>query len=180
MPLSDDKRDILTNDLLTWIEQREAEQIAYGVYDVTMTGTDVLGKYQPVDATRPPLADREDDLRTALRWLAEEVLIIRFSAEADPADWVFRSRIAETVRLLSKLRQRLAFDNTAKQRQRISHGKRLTGMELAIAVGLSPKSKGFISEIESGKKCPNVELVLQIAKHFGVSTDYLLRDDIPV
>ncbi|MEI8308212.1 MAG: hypothetical protein WCF99_14230 [Chloroflexales bacterium] len=41
MPLSDDKRDILTNDLLTWIEQREAEQIAYGVYDVTMTGTDV-------------------------------------------------------------------------------------------------------------------------------------------
>ncbi len=140
----------------------------------------ILNKYQPVDATRPPLADREDDLRTALRWLAEKVLIIRFSAEDDPADWVFRSRIAETVRLLSKLRQRLAFDNTAKQRQRISHGKRLTGMELAIAVGLSPKSKGFISEIESGKKCPNVELVLQIAKHFGVSTDYLLRDDIPV
>ncbi len=87
----------------------------------------ILNKYQPVDATRPPLADREDDLRTALRWLAEEVLIIRFSAEDDPADWVFRSRIAETVRLLSKLRQRLAFDNTAKQRQRISHGKRLTG-----------------------------------------------------
>ena len=117
----------LADDLLTWIEQREAEQIAYGVYDVTMTGAEVLGNYQPVDATRPPLADREDDLRTALRWLAEEVLIIRFSAEADPADWVFRSRIAETVRLLSKLRQRLAFDNTAKQRQRISHGKRLTG-----------------------------------------------------
>ncbi|MEI8167342.1 MAG: DEAD/DEAH box helicase, partial [Chloroflexales bacterium] len=125
MPPTDRVR--LADDLLTWIEQREAEQIAYGVYDVTMTGAEVLGNYQPVDATRPPLADRDGDLCTALRWLAEEVLIIRFSAEADPADWVFRSRIAETVRLLSKLRQRLAFDNTAKQRQRISHGKRLTG-----------------------------------------------------
>ena len=128
MPLSVDERDRLTNDLLTWIEQREAEQIAYGVYDVTMTGAEVLGSYQPVDATRPPLADREDDLCTALRWLAEEVLIIRFGAEADPAAWVFRSRIAETVRLLSKLRQRLPPRYDAEQqRQRISHGKRLTG-----------------------------------------------------
>ncbi|MEI7644288.1 MAG: DEAD/DEAH box helicase [Chloroflexales bacterium] len=127
MPLT--ARDLarLADDVLTFIEQREAEQIAYGVYDVTMTGAEVLDKYQPVDVTRPPLADREGDLRTALRWLAQEVLIIRFSTEDDPATWVFRSRIAETVRLLSKLRQRLAFDNTAKQRQRISHGKRLTG-----------------------------------------------------
>ena len=42
MPLSDRERDLLANDLLTWIEQREAEQIAYGVYDVTMIGAEVI------------------------------------------------------------------------------------------------------------------------------------------
>jgi len=118
---------LLANDLLTWIEQREAEQIAYGVYDVTMTGAEVLSSYQPVDVARPALADRATNLREALHWLAGEALIIRFSTETDPAHWIFRSRIAETVRLLSKLRQRIARDNPDKQRQRISHGKRLTG-----------------------------------------------------
>lgn len=32
----------LADDLLTSIEQREAEQIAYGVYDVTMTGAEAM------------------------------------------------------------------------------------------------------------------------------------------
>lgn len=50
--------------------------------------------------------------------------------------------------------------------------------ELAHALGLSESSKGFISEIESGKKLPKAELVLRLADHFGVSTDYLLRDDL--
>jgi transcriptional regulator with XRE-family HTH domain len=52
--------------------------------------------------------------------------------------------------------------------------------ELALILGLSPTSKGVISEVESGKKLPSVEFVLQVAKRFGVSTDYLLRDDIPI
>lgn len=128
MPRTDRERTRLADDLLTWIEQREAEQIAYGIYDVTMTGAEVITAYQPIDTALASIVDREGDLRVALQRLAEEVLIIRFGAEADPADWIFRSRIAETVRLLSKLRQRLPpRDNTAKQRQRISHGKRLTG-----------------------------------------------------
>lgn len=119
---------ILADDVLTFIEQREAEQIAYGVYDVTMTGGEVLASYRPIDTMRPPLTDREGNLREVLRWLAEEALIIRFNGASDPADWVFRSRIAETVRLLSKLRQRLPSRSDAeKQRQRISHAKRLTG-----------------------------------------------------
>ncbi len=49
---------------------------------------------------------------------------------------------------------------------------------LAYALGLSASSKGFISEIESGKRLPKAELVLRLAVHFGVSTDYLLRDDL--
>lgn len=53
----------------------------------------------------------------------------------------------------------------------------LTQAELALALGLSESSKGFISEIESGKKLPKLELVLRLADRFGVTTDYLLRDD---
>jgi transcriptional regulator with XRE-family HTH domain len=54
----------------------------------------------------------------------------------------------------------------------------LSQSELAQALGLSESSKGFISEIESGKKVPKAELVLRLADHFGVTTDYLLRDDM--
>ncbi len=54
----------------------------------------------------------------------------------------------------------------------------LTQSELAYAIGLSDQSKGFISEIESGKKLPKAMLVLRLADHLGVSTDYLLRDDL--
>ncbi len=54
----------------------------------------------------------------------------------------------------------------------------LTQSELAHAIGLSDRSKGFISEIESGKKLPKAELVLRLAERLGVSTDYLLRDDL--
>ncbi len=53
----------------------------------------------------------------------------------------------------------------------------LTQAELAQAIGLRESSKGFISEIESGKKTPKAELVLRLADHFGVTTDYLIRDD---
>lgn len=53
----------------------------------------------------------------------------------------------------------------------------LTQAELAQAIGLRESSKGFISEIESGKKTPKAELVLRLADHFGVTTDYLMRDD---
>lgn len=55
----------------------------------------------------------------------------------------------------------------------------LSQTELAPLIGLSERSKGYISEIESGKKIPPTEIILKIALHFGVTTDYLLRDDIP-
>ncbi|MEI7643933.1 MAG: helix-turn-helix transcriptional regulator [Chloroflexales bacterium] len=54
----------------------------------------------------------------------------------------------------------------------------LTQSELAYAIGLSDRSKGFISEIESAKKIPKATLVLRLANLLGVSTDYLLRDDL--
>lgn len=54
----------------------------------------------------------------------------------------------------------------------------LSQAELAEAIGLSQYSKGFISEIESGKKIPRSELVLRLSLYFKVTTDYLLRDDM--
>ncbi len=52
----------------------------------------------------------------------------------------------------------------------------LTQSELAEQIGLSGHSKGFISEIESGKKIPRAEWIIRLALFFGVTTDYLLLD----
>jgi transcriptional regulator with XRE-family HTH domain len=65
-----------------------------------------------------------------------------------------------------------------KKVRRLREHADMTQAELAQALGLSEHSKGFISEIESGKKIPKAELVLRLAERFGVSTDYLLRDDL--
>jgi len=52
----------------------------------------------------------------------------------------------------------------------------VTLQELAEALGY--KAHGHISELESGKKVPTVEFVLQVARYFGVTTDELLKDEI--
>jgi transcriptional regulator with XRE-family HTH domain len=54
----------------------------------------------------------------------------------------------------------------------------LTQSELAEHIGLSTQSKGFISEIESGKKIPRAEWIVRLALYFNVTTDYLLLDSI--
>lgn len=53
----------------------------------------------------------------------------------------------------------------------------LTLKELAQALGHT--SHSYISELESGKKAPTAELVLRASLIFAVTTDYLLKDDIP-
>lgn len=52
----------------------------------------------------------------------------------------------------------------------------MTLKELAVALGRV--AHGYISELESGKKMPTVELVLRVAQLFEVTTDELLRDDL--
>lgn len=117
--------DLLVNDVLTYIEQREAEQIAYGIYDVTMTGRELLDGYQPIDNEIDVTTDRDASLTAVLQRLADDALIIRFDRADDPKDWVFRSRVAEIVRLLAKLRQRIVRFDNERPRHRISSGKRL-------------------------------------------------------
>lgn len=57
---------------------------------------------------------------------------------------------------------------------RIHH--KMTLVELAQAMGLT--AHGYISEIESGKKMPSAELVLNVARLFKVTTDELMKDEL--
>jgi len=52
----------------------------------------------------------------------------------------------------------------------------ITLKELALALGLS--AHGYISELESGKKKPTAEFVLNVARLFDVSIDQLLKDEL--
>lgn len=48
-----------------------------------------------------------------------------------------------------------------------------------LARRLSPASRSHINNIEAGRKEPSLDFALRAAVLFGVSVDYLLRDDIP-
>ena len=62
---------------------------------------------------------------------------------------------------------------------RLRKKRRLSQAQLAAAIGLSASSKGYISELESGKKRPSTELLLKLADYFSVSTDDLLGRTSP-
>ncbi len=57
---------------------------------------------------------------------------------------------------------------------RIQRG--LTLKELAHELG--HVAHGYISELETGKKPPTVEIVLSVARLFHVPTDHLLKDEL--
>jgi transcriptional regulator with XRE-family HTH domain len=54
--------------------------------------------------------------------------------------------------------------------------RRMTLKELALALGHT--AHGYISEIESGRKKPTAEFVLNVARLFNVTTDQLLKDEL--
>jgi transcriptional regulator with XRE-family HTH domain len=49
-----------------------------------------------------------------------------------------------------------------------------------VAQRLAPVTQAHISYLEAGRKTPSPELVIQLADVFGVTTDYLLRDSMPL
>jgi len=56
--------------------------------------------------------------------------------------------------------------------------RNLTQTDVATALGLA--ANAFVSLLEADKKEPSPDLVVQLADLFGVSTDYLVDDAIPV
>jgi transcriptional regulator with XRE-family HTH domain len=55
--------------------------------------------------------------------------------------------------------------------------RRLSQTDLAHQLGLA--RRGYISNLETGRKAPSLDLVVQIADLFGVTTDDLLHDTLP-
>lgn len=53
--------------------------------------------------------------------------------------------------------------------ERIKKG--VSESEVAKAIGVT---QGFIAHIESGRKTPSTAVLVDLAKYYGVSTDYLL------
>jgi transcriptional regulator with XRE-family HTH domain len=54
--------------------------------------------------------------------------------------------------------------------------QKLTQVELRRRLGLA--GQGYISNLEAGRKAPSLDLAVQIADLFGVTTDYLLCDAV--
>lgn len=54
--------------------------------------------------------------------------------------------------------------------------RRMSVRELTSALGYT--GHGYVYNIEIGKKMPNVEFVLKVARLFNVTTDQLLKDEL--
>src|SRR5262245_1171278 len=54
----------------------------------------------------------------------------------------------------------------------------MTQVELADQLGLA--SQGYVANLEAGQEAPSLDLIIRISHVLGVTTDYLLRDTIPV
>ena len=52
--------------------------------------------------------------------------------------------------------------------------------QMDVAQRLQLESHSHIAKLETGKTTPSLGFILRVAALFGVSTDYLLRDTIPV
>jgi transcriptional regulator with XRE-family HTH domain len=59
---------------------------------------------------------------------------------------------------------------------RLLHG--WSQAELVRRLGLTARS--YISNLEAGRKVPSIELVVQIADLFSMTTDALLRGEVPI
>ena len=64
--------------------------------------------------------------------------------------------------------------------QSLRHLHKLTQIELAKQLGLDADAQGYLSRLESGEYAPSLKILLALAMRLGVTTDYLIRDDVPV
>jgi transcriptional regulator with XRE-family HTH domain len=67
-------------------------------------------------------------------------------------------------------------ENFGQKLKKLRHTKGLTLKELAAQLGYD--SHSYISELESGRKSPSVEIVVALSRFFNVTTDQLLKDEL--
>ncbi len=63
------------------------------------------------------------------------------------------------------------YDDFGENLKRLRKGQNLTQKELGAKVGLS---KAVVSKYENGLGFPSFDVLVQLARYFGVTTDYLL------
>jgi len=56
--------------------------------------------------------------------------------------------------------------------------RNMSQADLARQLGLARQA--FISNLESGRKYPSLKTIVKMSELFGISTDYLLKDGIPL
>jgi len=54
----------------------------------------------------------------------------------------------------------------------------MTMIELMDTLGY--KSHGWLSQVETGKRLPSIEFVLQVSRLFNVSVDELIKDELEI
>lgn len=67
-------------------------------------------------------------------------------------------------------------ENFGQKLKKLRLGKRLTLKELATQ--LRYDSHSYLSELESGRKSPSIEIVVALSRFFNVTTDQLLKDEL--
>ncbi|HEY0603564.1 MAG TPA: helix-turn-helix transcriptional regulator [Herpetosiphonaceae bacterium] len=52
--------------------------------------------------------------------------------------------------------------------------------QVALARALQLASSAYVNNMQAGRKAPSLEIILKVANLFGVTTDYLLLDTLPI
>lgn len=69
-------------------------------------------------------------------------------------------------------------ENFGRKLKKLRRCKGMTLKELATQLGYD--SHSYISELESGRKSPSIEIVVALSRFFGVTTDQLLKDELEI
>ncbi|EHQ36192.1 DEAD/DEAH box helicase [Methanoplanus limicola] len=112
------KRDELLDNLLTFIEKEDAHQIRYGIYETEIRGNALF--CESIIENDPLFIKTEYGLRS----LMNDGFLLPLNREGNVLDWEFRSRIAEIIRLLSKLRQRF-WGQKSQDSKKLTQGVKL-------------------------------------------------------
>ena len=101
-----------------------------------------------------------------------------------PAPWVYShweyilSRRAHAVNLLPTVIGELMPRLLGEKLRHLRVQRNMSQAELARQLGLARQA--FISNLESGRKYPGLDTIVKISEFFRISTDYLLKDSIPI
>lgn len=101
-----------------------------------------------------------------------------------PTDYLLRDTIPPELETLPLASPATAEDPTTQMQflgAKLAALRRQRGWtQTEVARRLAPITQAHISFLEAGRKAPSPDMVLQLADVFGVTTEYLLRDSVPI